>query len=60
MAAKIKAAIPDAQVDLVRGKGGDFKVDFGAVRLWDKRNMDDEFPVEATIVEHLRTLGGHR
>ena len=40
----------------MRGSGGDFKIDAMGVRVWDKRKMDDEFPAEATIVEHLRTL----
>ena len=55
MGAKIKAAIPDAEVELIRGGKGDFIVKADGRELWNKRQMDDEFPVEEAIVSAMKS-----
>ena len=53
MEAAIKAEHPGAAVELVEGSGGDFIVDVDGQRLWNKREMGDEFPDEPLIVGQL-------
>ena len=54
MAAKIRDARPEIEVELIQGGKGDFivRVD-GGKPIWDKRKMDDEFPDEADLVRKL-------
>ena len=53
----IERAFPDAEVELIRGGGGDFIVIADGQELWNKRRMGDEFPVPDVIVEKLRAAG---
>jgi predicted Rdx family selenoprotein len=54
LAAKIRAAKPEAEITLIPGGRGDFivRVD-GGKPIWDKRRMGDEFPDEAELVDDL-------
>jgi predicted Rdx family selenoprotein len=56
LAARIRAALPAAELELVKGKGGNFIVDAGDQRLWDKRRMGDAFPDEDALVARLQGL----
>ena len=53
MAAKIKASYPGAEVELIGGGKGDFIVKADQRELWNKKQMGNEFPEEATILEKL-------
>jgi predicted Rdx family selenoprotein len=52
--AAIREAFPDAQVELIRGSGGNFIVTADGVQLWHKRQMGDTFPDPGEIVARLR------
>ena len=56
MAADIEKEFPDAEVELIRGGGGNFIVTAAGEQLWHKRQMGDEFPEHEVIVEKLRAL----
>lgn len=43
----------DADIELIRGSGGDFIVIADGEQLWHKREMGDGFPEEAAIVAQL-------
>lgn len=49
----IQKARPEAGIELVRGKGGDFIVTVDGREIWNKRRMDDEFPRDEQILEQL-------
>jgi predicted Rdx family selenoprotein len=40
-------------VELIRGGGGDFIVIADGKELWNKRQMDNEFPDNAVILARL-------
>jgi predicted Rdx family selenoprotein len=44
---------PDAKVELVEGGGGDFLVDVDGRRIWNKREMGNEFPDHDVILQQL-------
>lgn len=50
MAAAIRSARADANVELIRGSGGNFIVIADGEELWHKRQMGDAFPDEGEIV----------
>jgi predicted Rdx family selenoprotein len=54
LAAKIKRAFPEAEVDLVKGGKGTFIVTADGKELWNKHEMDDEFPDEDKLVSRMR------
>ena len=56
MAAKIRAEVPDAVIELIQGKGGVFNVTASGVSLWNKREMGNRFPNDGEIVEQIRNL----
>lgn len=54
MEASIKAAHPDASVQLIPGGGGDFIVIADGQELWNKREKNgDQFPEDSEIVAKL-------
>ena len=55
MGAKIKEAIPNAEVQLLKGGRGDFIVKADERELWNKKRMGDEFPEEEAIVSALKS-----
>jgi predicted Rdx family selenoprotein len=54
LGAKIEKAFPAASVTLEGGGRGDFIVTVDGRELWNKRQMDDEFPDEDAILTALR------
>lgn len=57
MAAAIQGHAPEADVELIKGGGGNFIVIADGVELWNKRAMGDEFPANEAILK-LLTAGG--
>jgi predicted Rdx family selenoprotein len=54
LGAKIEKEFPGASVKLEGGGRGDFIVTVDGRELWNKRQMDDEFPEEDAILAALR------
>ena len=53
MAAKIRKALPEASVDLIKGSKGVFIVTADGREVWNKRMMGDKFPDEEKLVNEL-------
>jgi len=53
LAAVIRDSHPDADVELIKGGGGDFIVTSDGRQVWHKRQMGDEFPEHDTILDKL-------
>jgi selT/selW/selH-like putative selenoprotein len=56
LAAKIKKAIPDAAVDLIKGSKGVFIVTADGREVWNKKMMGDKFPDEEKLVNELASV----
>ncbi|HIG27834.1 MAG TPA: hypothetical protein EYQ50_08555 [Verrucomicrobiales bacterium] len=56
MGAAIHSEFPHAEVDLFPGGKGDFIVKADGNSIWDKRNIDNEFPEHGVILDKLRIL----
>jgi predicted Rdx family selenoprotein len=57
LADAIKAAHASVEVELVPGGKGEFIVTSDGKQIWNKKQMDDEFPEEPFILKRLRELG---
>ncbi|MBI2374561.1 MAG: hypothetical protein HYV07_11250 [Deltaproteobacteria bacterium] len=57
MAAVLKRAVPEVEIELVAGGKGDFIVSADGVELWNKRAMGDEFPNGDTLLARLKPPG---
>ncbi len=53
MAARIKASLPQAEVDFATGVSGEFLVEVDDTVLWDKKQMSNLFPDEESLVGYL-------
>ncbi len=53
MAAAIREAHSNAQIELIQGGGGDFIVIANGQQLWHKRQMGDQFPAHDDILAKL-------
>ncbi|MBT8496455.1 MAG: Rdx family protein [Deltaproteobacteria bacterium] len=56
MAAAIREAHPDLEVELIGGGRGDFIVTLGQQRVWDKKGADGGFPGHDQVLERLAAL----
>ena len=54
MAAKLEKAIPDVKVELIKGKRGVFTVTVDGREVWNKHEMDDQFPDEGKLVATIK------
>jgi selT/selW/selH-like putative selenoprotein len=54
LAAKIQKSYPGTDVDLIKGGKGAFIVTVDGKQIWNKREMDDEFPDEAKLVGEMK------
>ncbi|HLU38752.1 MAG TPA: Rdx family protein [Planctomycetota bacterium] len=55
LGAEIRKAFPDAEVELKPGGKGDFIVTVDGKELWNKRQMDDEFPDPSQVLAKLKS-----
>jgi len=53
LAATIRSAYPEADIELIGGGRGDFIVMLEDELLWNKKAMGNEYPVESAIVEAI-------
>jgi len=51
--AALRGAFADAEIELIRGGGGDFIVIADGKELWNKRQQGDAFPENAEILGQL-------
>jgi len=56
LAAKILEKIPSAEIDQIRGGGGDFIVIADGQKLWDKNGPDDGFPNDEVLAGKIAAL----
>lgn len=57
MGAKISKAFPGAKVDLIKGSRGAFNVTVDGAEVWNKHEMDDQYPDEAKLIAGLKGAG---
>jgi predicted Rdx family selenoprotein len=54
LGAKIEKAFPAATVELIKGQKGVFIVKLDGKQLWNKHEMDGEFPNEDKLVSEMK------
>ncbi len=54
MGADITKSFPKAKVDIKPGGKGDFIVTVDGKQIWNKRQMNDEFPEPAQILGKMK------
>ncbi len=53
MAAKLKKAFPEVKVDLIKGRGGVYNITVDGREVWNKREMNDEYPDDDALIRAL-------
>ena len=53
LAAKISSSFPAAQVEFTTGIAGEFVVEVDGEVLWDRKQMQGQFPDEESLVSYL-------